>query len=45
MASTLDLTDCAGVEVSTLAAGEHSIEISAGERDVPLGYRLTVETL
>ena len=40
-----DLTDCASGDLSFLGAGEYSVEISAGERDVPLDYRLTVETL
>jgi len=41
-----DLTDCAGGgSISDLSAGEYSIEIAAGERDVALPYRLTAETL
>lgn len=40
-----DLTDCASEDLTLLGPSVYSVEVSTGERAVPLAYRLTVETL
>ncbi len=42
---SVDLTDCASLEVSDLAAGTYYIELSTPERPDPLAYMLTAEIL